>query len=89
MEIMEDKKVFLDTNILIYAKLEESIFHKAAIDKLNEFMANEFELKQTHDANIVATMRAYDIENLFTNNPDDFNRYKNFIKIIPLDSVLK
>jgi predicted nucleic acid-binding protein len=145
---MEDKRVFLDTNILIYAKLENSIFHEAVVNKLNEFLVNGFEFwisrqvireyiasitreeslrdilsadliqkdifefqenfkiadednavtemlldlynqqmiigKQTHDANIVATMRVYKIENLFTNNPDDFKRYVNFIKIIPL-----
>jgi predicted nucleic acid-binding protein len=40
--------------------------------------------KQVHDANIVATMLAYDIEELLTNNIGDFERYQAFIRIIPL-----
>ncbi len=37
--------------------------------------------KQIHDANIVATMKAYDIANLLTYNTSDFNRFKNIIQI--------
>ena len=148
MEIMEDKKVFLDTNILIYAKLEKSIFHEAVVAKLDEMLAEGFEFwisrkvireylacitredslkqiltseliqkdisefqenfkvadendlvtemlldlynqemiigKQTHDANIVATMRTYEIEYLYTYNVDDFKRFLSFIKMIDL-----
>lgn len=40
--------------------------------------------KQIHDANIVATMQAYGIDNLLTNNVDDFNRYSSLITIVPL-----
>ncbi len=40
--------------------------------------------KQVHDANIVATMQTYDIKQLLTNNVADFNRFAQFITIIPL-----
>jgi predicted nucleic acid-binding protein len=40
--------------------------------------------KQLHDANVVATMLAYDIKKLFTNNVSDFSRYSNYIIVIPL-----
>jgi predicted nucleic acid-binding protein len=41
--------------------------------------------KQIHDANIVATMLAYKIEELLTHNLTDFQRYHSFIRILPLD----
>jgi len=37
--------------------------------------------KQVHDANIVATMRAYDIPCLLTHNIKDFERFGEVIKI--------
>ena len=37
--------------------------------------------KQVHDANIVATMRAYDIPCLLTHNVKDFQRFGEIIKI--------
>jgi predicted nucleic acid-binding protein len=40
--------------------------------------------KQIHDANIVATMLANDIDTLLTHNVDDFKRYAERIKILPL-----
>ncbi len=42
--------------------------------------------KQIHDANIVATMQAYEITHLVTNNVDDFRRFSHLITILPLDS---
>ena len=36
--------------------------------------------KQIHDANIVATMLAFDIPQLVTYNLDDFRRFSGFIK---------
>jgi len=32
----ESKKIFLDTNILIYASVKESPFHKEAVNKINQ-----------------------------------------------------
>jgi predicted nucleic acid-binding protein len=40
--------------------------------------------KQVHDANIVATMLANGIDTLLTLNVDDFNRFKDRIKIVSL-----
>jgi predicted nucleic acid-binding protein len=40
--------------------------------------------KQVHDANIVAVMLAHDIDELFTHNTVDFERYRAFIRVIPL-----
>lgn len=40
--------------------------------------------KQIHDANIVATLLAYDIEELLTNNVKDFERFQALIRVIPL-----
>jgi predicted nucleic acid-binding protein len=37
--------------------------------------------KQVHDANIVATMIAYDVRTLLTYNLDDFKRFGGFIDI--------
>ncbi len=37
--------------------------------------------KQIHDANIVATMKAYNITNLLTYNVSDFKRFKDIIQI--------
>ena len=41
--------------------------------------------KQIHDANIVATMQAYDIEELLTNNVEDFTRFSSLIRILPVE----
>jgi predicted nucleic acid-binding protein len=41
--------------------------------------------KQIHDANIVATMRAYGVTSLFTHNSDDFKRFAHYIEILTLD----
>lgn len=43
--------------------------------------------KQIHDANIVATMLAYEIEDLLTHNVDDFERYQSYIRVIPLVKI--
>jgi len=40
--------------------------------------------KQVHDANIVATMLAYRIPRLLTNNVCDFTRFGNRIIVLPL-----
>jgi predicted nucleic acid-binding protein len=43
--------------------------------------------KQVHDANIVATMLAYGISTLLTQNSDDMNRFSDKIAIIPLPAA--
>jgi len=40
--------------------------------------------RQIHDANIVATMLANNIKNLFTHNVKDFERFSSLINIIEL-----
>ncbi len=42
--------------------------------------------KQVHDANIVATMLAYDIPCLLTHNIQDFKRFEGLIKIKTIES---
>ena len=42
--------------------------------------------KQVHDANIVATMQVYNIPQLLTHNTDDFNRFCQFITVLPLEA---
>ena len=44
--------------------------------------------RQIHDANIVATMRAYHIDTLLTHNVDDFSRFRDLIVILPLHARL-
>ena len=41
--------------------------------------------KEVHDANIVATMLAYDIPCLLTHNIKDFKRFRKVIKIEEID----
>jgi predicted nucleic acid-binding protein len=40
--------------------------------------------RQVHDANIVATMQAYGINQLLTHNTVDFERFAEFITVLPL-----
>lgn len=150
MATMDDKPLFIDTNILIYANVAAAPFHKQALKAiklvhqtgrplwisrqvLREFIAartrpqtfaqpstpeiviervryleehfqvaddtttvteqliklmEDFSIggKQVHDANIVATMRAYDIPCLLTHNVKDFNRFREVIRIEGIDS---
>lgn len=134
---------FLDTNILVYASVDSSPFHSAALKAITElentsdqvwisrqvmreYLATlvrpkvgialddlteairSFELRyqiaedsilvtaqlltlleqnlsrQVHDTNIVATMIAYGIGRIITNNPDDFTPFSSLITVIPL-----
>ncbi len=51
-------------------------------EELLKLMDNyKFGGKQIHDANIVATMKAYDINCLLTCNVKDFNRFADLIEI--------
>lgn len=40
--------------------------------------------RQVHDANIVATMLAYGVDQLLTHNVSDFKRFSGLITILPL-----
>ncbi len=147
---MDDKPLFIDTNILIYANVSTAPLHKQALNSiktahhakrplwinrqvLREFIAartrpqtfaqpstpdvviervrylekrfqvaddtaavseqlvklmGDFKIggKQVHDANIVATMLAYDIPCLLTHNVKDFKRFEKVIKIEGINS---
>ena len=37
--------------------------------------------KQVHDANIIATMKVYDIPALLTHNTEDFERFREVVRI--------
>jgi len=41
---------------------------------------------QVHDANIIATMRVYGINNLITHNASDFKRFSDIVNILPIDN---
>jgi predicted nucleic acid-binding protein len=41
---------------------------------------------QVHDANIVATMQAYGIKQLLTDNTDDFARFSEIVTVLSLDA---
>lgn len=58
---------------------------RLVLEKLLELFKNyQFGGKQIHDANIVATMMANGIRDLFTHNVSDFIKYREIINIIPL-----
>ncbi len=57
---------------------DTAIVTEQLIRLLGEF---KFGGKQVYDANIVATMLAYDIPCLLTHNIQDFKRFKRLIKI--------
>ncbi len=144
MGTMADSPLFIDTNILVYANVIETPFHKQALAAINtahdtgrtlwisrqvireylvtltrpqiyenlpratvleqvDLFIDRFQVaddtaavseqlgklmrdfniggKQVHDANIVATMLAYDIPCLLTHNIKDFKRVEEVIKI--------
>lgn len=145
MVTMDDRPLFIDTNILIYANVSTAPFHEQALNSiksahqaerplwisrqvLREFIATrtrpqtfalistpnvviervryleeqfqvaddtaavtgqlikllrDFKMggKQVHDANIVATMLAYDIPCLLTHNVKDFERFGEIVRI--------
>ncbi|MEQ8467959.1 type II toxin-antitoxin system VapC family toxin [Coleofasciculus sp. E1-EBD-02] len=143
-----DNAVFLDTNVLVYANVEESLFHQSALEAIQtryeagidlwisrqvlreylttltrpqafvnprpveiviarvRFFQDHFRVaednaqvierllrlmeeipiggRQVHDANIVATMLVYGIDQLLTHNVADFNRFSGLITVLPL-----
>jgi predicted nucleic acid-binding protein len=58
----------------------------AVTEKLLELVETvEIGGKQIHDANVVATMLANGIPALLTHNVDDFARFRDVIRVIPLE----
>jgi len=45
--------------------------------------------RQVHDANIVATMQVYGVNELLTHNTVDFNRFSEVITVLPLVQNLR
>lgn len=142
------KRVFLDTNVLVYATVAEAPFHEIALQAIaaqtqagaelwinrqvlreyltvltrTQIFANPIPIatviaavrvfeqrfnvaednaevterllallaqipsggKQAHDAYIVATMQTHDIQQLLTDNAEDFARFAQFIAVLPL-----
>ena len=84
--------MFVDTNVLINARFLEAPDHEAARAGLENALAPSEPLrisrridvggKQIHDANIVATMRAYGERRLLTFNVADFRRYVDHIEFV-------
>ena len=75
---MDDNTLFIDTNILVYANVIERFLiadDTAAVSEQLVTLMGEFKIggKQVHDANIVATMMAYDIPCLLTHNLKDLS----------------
>ena len=62
---------------------DTAIVTEQLIRLLGEF---KFGGKQVHDANIVATMLAYDIPCLLTHNIQDFKRFEGLIKLKTIES---
>ena len=145
-----DRRIFVDTNVLVYAAVRESPWHGICRKRLAEYYASGVELwisrqvmreymatltrpqtyarsqpvsaitqdmgrfekqfhiaedgpivmskllelinrfsvggKQIHDANIVATMLAYDVPELLTHNTADFERFVSLIGVLPVES---
>lgn len=57
----------------------------AVSSKLAEILQNvDVGGKQIHDANIVATMLAHNIESILTDNTEDYIRYAKWVNVVPL-----
>jgi predicted nucleic acid-binding protein len=142
------ERIFIDTNILVYASIAEAPLHQIALTRLQNYeqagcelwisrqvlreylavltrpqtfaqsvpvatllelvhtftqwfqiadetvlvterllaLLNTIEIggRQVHDANIVATMQAFDIQQLLTHSVEDFNRFATQIVVLPL-----
>ncbi len=82
---------------LIREQLEnfEKIFHVAEDNAettrnlLTIFEQYPTKGRKIHDANIVATMKAYNIPTLLTQNKKDFERYSSLISIKTIEDLLK
>ena len=58
----------------------------AVLDRLLELLAAvPMGGRQVHDANVVATMLAYNIRTLCTHNVADFERFSDYITVLPLE----
>jgi predicted nucleic acid-binding protein len=75
------------------ARLLVPFFYVA--DENERVMENLFDLleavdiggKQVHDANIIATMQAFDVTHLVTLNLEDFTRFSSYIRLLTLEEL--
>ena len=76
------KEIVLEQVTQFIKKLEVADDTPSVSEKLLQLLA-DFKVggKQIHDANIVATMLAYDIPCLLTHNVKDFKRFESIIEI--------
>ena len=76
------KEIVLEQVTQFIKKLEVADDTPSVSEKLLELLA-DFKVggKQIHDANIVATMLAYEIPCLLTHNVKDFKRFESIIEI--------
>lgn len=72
LQRFEREFLVADDNTAVSAQLQELIVSHAVKGK------------QTHDANVVATMLVHGITRLLTHNEKDFRRYLPLIEILPL-----
>lgn len=57
----------------------------AVVDKLVSLLTlHPTAYRRVHDANIVATMLAWNVPSLLTHNTRDFERYAHLIRVVPL-----
>jgi predicted nucleic acid-binding protein len=72
------------------ARFQVADDHAAVTSRLVQLLENvPIGGKQVHDANIVATMQAYNIRRLLTLNTADFARFTPSITLLTLEDVLK
>ncbi len=77
-EILENIRIFRND----YTIIEDNPF---VLDHLVELLEKiPTSGKQVHDANIVATMQTHGLRHLCTHNVADFQRFTEFITIVPL-----
>ncbi|MCC6455376.1 MAG: type II toxin-antitoxin system VapC family toxin [Caldilineaceae bacterium] len=76
------------SQVMVQMEMVQTLFHVAdetqAVTKQLLFLLQKYPTrgKQVHDANIVATMLAYDIDTLLTINVNDFKRFSDQIHLI-------
>jgi predicted nucleic acid-binding protein len=77
-------RLFVDTNLLVYATSADSPWQSVA--EQDSKMLQQFSVRgrQVHDANIVPTMRIHGVKDLLTHNTGDFTRFAALITVHPL-----
>ncbi len=82
-EIVIERVQYLEEQFLVAD--DNSLVTEQLLKLLSDFKIGG---KQVHDANIVATMLAYDIPCLLTHNIKDFKRFEKIIRIESIDNSL-